>query len=160
MLNKTFLILAVIFLTSLSYFILNNRYYNPAEVVVQTRGSAGTQATFYWDSGIGFNDRESARFTPYPEEPFEDKVHRVVITRLDESNQKSLGMEVYIEKIYIDSDENNIVDIKKLIIPGRTFIHRNHRLAFAGIGASIGFSKSLKHYISFSIPINRQEKLR
>ncbi len=141
--NKKYIILVAVFIILLSVFFLRNKYYLPAELVVETKASNTTEATLYWDTGAGFNKRESMSFIPTAVGEFKDEVHTVEITRLSEFNPSSDGSEVWIENIITNNDEN--YDLSLLTEPDKAFINENNKLALQTASTTIAFNKKFRN---------------
>lgn len=119
--------MATLFLALLAFFFSTNAYYPPAKIIVKSSGRQLSEARFYWDTGAGFNERESEKFIPYYEKYFENKSHHVGITRLTDSDPRSKGSEVWVDSILIDGVR--LYDLKNITIPGKAGMNANKKLA-------------------------------
>lgn len=135
-------ILGLTLLFLLLYFFINNHYYVPSKIAIETSAVSGTSASLFWDTGAGFNEREKVTFTPYLPSDFENKQHIVEITRLDEFNPNSKGSEVWVEQIDFGSNGNN--DLVSLFNTDKAFINGNNKFAIRNTSTTIKFQKKFE----------------
>jgi hypothetical protein len=103
-------------------------------MTIHTQASETAKAKLYWDTGEGFNERESVAFVPYVIKKFDNKLHKIEITRLPETNPKSLASEVWIENIFLDG---NAIDLNSAVFQGKSIINDSRKLAILEPGATI-----------------------
>lgn len=130
------LITAITFASIFIILFLNNKYYLPSKLTIVTSAPANTEAKVYWDSGIGFNERETYRFIPFPVVPYKNIEHTVKIERLNDTNKESIGSEVEIESILLNGKEK--IDINKFA-GNSSYINDNNRLSIKEKGFHIDF---------------------
>lgn len=130
-------VLAAIFCAIFFHFFYHNRFYIPSVLTVSSHASASSTAKLFWDSGAGFNDRESYTFIPYEVQKFDKQPHVVEITRLAETNPLSGASEVWLDSILLD--ETTPLDLNSVVYQGKSYIHESGKLVLEEPGATVTF---------------------
>lgn len=145
-----YILLLVVFLITLIIFFLNNKYYMPTKSVIKTTVKSNCEATLYWDSGVGFNERENTEFKPYLEKPYSNKLHTVTIKKLRTYNKQALDSQVWIKQILLDNKD--VYNFKNLKKQGQVSINDSTKfLVIKNPNSSITFKSKFKNLnISFN----------
>ncbi|WP_256759151.1 hypothetical protein [Cohnella sp. WQ 127256] len=135
-------VLITVFIAIFLHFFFNNRFYVPSELTIQSSATESTTAKLYWDSGSGFNERESYAFVPYEIKKFEKKLHDIEITRLTDVNPESDASEVWIDSIILDG--MNSIDLKNAVVPGESHINDSGKLVLDKPDVTIKISETFE----------------
>ncbi|MGG1514057.1 hypothetical protein ABE504_01490 [Paenibacillus oryzisoli] len=128
-----------------------NKFYAPSKIVLETNSSVGTEGTFAWDSGKGFNDQETISFVPYTPEDFDAGItHTIRIQRLDDVNSNSKGSEVFISNIEFDGKKQTI---QEFLFPNISKLNENGMLAIEK-SSTLEINKKFK---TFSINLENHQ---
>ncbi|MBW2328505.1 MAG: hypothetical protein JRF04_02625, partial [Deltaproteobacteria bacterium] len=119
----------------LVYFVFGSGWYAPAQLIakgIAADHSADIQVK--WDSGEGYNDYESARFSINTFAGNDTGLHRVTIRALGEKHPQSAGKAVEITGVYVDGNAFDLSEIlPETIMRDRKAYHlqkKGERLSF------------------------------